>query len=305
MIIITGGDGFIGKNLYDRLVEIYDNEYVISLDIKSLSYVSIMKYLDLIKNDIDFIFHLGAITDTGLQDVELFDKYNLGFSKTIWNICVENNIPLIYASSAATYGDGSYGFNDDLDPYILKPLNPYGKSKNNFDFYVKNSINKPPFWTGLKFFNVYGHDERHKNEMASVVYHFYNQIIKNNSVKLFKSYRDDVLNGEQKRDFIYVDDIINVCIYLYKNHKKINSDIYNVGTGNARSYNDLAKIVFKNLGIIENITYIDIPDNIRNSYQYYTEANIEKIRNVGYDLEFISLEEGIFKYLNKLKYENR
>ena len=301
MIVVTGGEGFIGKNLV-RELERQGNIGVVSLDTKSEDLQSIYDWLMKNAEEIDCVYHLGAITDTTVMDINLFDEYNVVSSIFIWNFCTTFKIPLIYASSAATYGNGDEGFDDKRTILNLKPLNPYGWSKQEFDVWVLQQEKTPPFWYGLKFFNVYGHGEAHKKKMASVVFHFYNQISAEGSVKLFKSHRDDVEHGEQKRDFIYVDDIVDVCLFLSKENPE--SGIYNVGTGKARSYNELAKAVFKSLDFEEKISYIDTPINIRSNYQYFTEANIGKLRKAGYNADFCELEKGVEKYINKLRYEN-
>lgn len=301
MIVVTGGEGFIGSNL---IKELYKRGAigVISLDTKSESLDSIYAWLMDNAKKIDCIYHLGAITDTTVMDRNLFDEYNVGASIFIWNLCTENKIPLIYASSAATYGDGEEGFDDEGDILKLQPLNPYGWSKHQFDVWVETQEKQPPFWAGLKFFNVYGYGEAHKAGMASVVFHSYNQINATGGMKLFKSHRPDYKDGEQKRDFVYVDDVVDVCIYLMAN--KPESGIYNVGTGKARTFKDLAIAVFKSLGIPENISYIDTPLKIRNKYQYFTEAKMFKLKLTGYNKKFRELEDGVFEYVNKLKYEN-
>lgn len=301
MIVVTGGEGFIGKNLVEELTR-RGNIGVVSLDTKTETLDSIFTWLMNNANDIDCIYHLGAITDTTVMDRNLFDEYNVGASIFIWQLCAEHKIPLIYASSAATYGDGEEGFDDEGDIIKLTPLNPYGWSKHQFDVWAEIQEKQPPQWYGLKFFNVYGHGEAHKNKMASVVFHAYNQIKKTNEMKLFRSHRPDYKDGEQKRDFVYVDDVVDVCIWLANN--KPLSGIYNVGTGKARSFNDLAKAVFKSLELPENISYIDTPKNIRDKYQYFTEAKIEKLRLTGYTNKFHELEEGVEKYINKLNNEN-
>lgn len=301
MIVVTGGEGFIGQNLVKELQR-QGNIGIVVLDTKNETLDSIYSWLMTHAKEIDYIYHLGAITDTTVMDRNLFDEYNVGASIFIWNICVEYKIPLIYASSAATYGDGDEGFDDEKNINSLKPLNPYGWSKQQFDVWVEAQEKQPPCWYGLKFFNVYGYGEAHKGDMASVVFHSYNQIKENGKTKLFKSHSPEYKNGEQLRDFIYVDDVIDFCIFLSK--EKPISGIYNVGTGKARTFNDLVKAVFKSLGIPENIKYIDTPIKLRDKYQYFTEAKIDKLRGLGYIKSFHELEEGILKYTNKLNHEN-
>jgi ADP-L-glycero-D-manno-heptose 6-epimerase len=303
MIVVTGGEGFIGGNLVRELTR-RGAIGVISLDTRTESLDSIFSWLMNHIKDIDCIYHLGAITDTTVMDRNLFDEYNVNASIFIWNLCTEFKIPLIYASSAATYGDGEDGFDDEKDIITLKPLNPYGWSKQQFDVWAETQEKQPPYWYGLKFFNVYGYGEAHKKGMASVVYHTYNQIMYGSQgyVKLFKSHRPEYKNGEQARDFIYVDDVVDVCIWLAEN--KPMSGIYNVGTGKARTFNDLARAVFKSLGIPENISYIDTPIKIRDKYQYFTEAKVFKLRLAGYNKKFYELEDGVSEYVKKLKNEN-
>ena len=302
MIVVTGGEGFIGKNLVAELQR-QGNIGVVVLDVKNESLESIYQWLIVHEKEIDCIYHLGAITDTMEMDREKFDKYNVECSIFIWNLCTYNQIPLIYASSAATYGDGEEGFDDEKDIIKLKPLNPYGWSKQQFDVWVETQESCPLNWYGLKFFNVYGHDETHKGKMASTILHFTNQAVAEERVKLFKSHRPDYGHGEQKRDFIYVDDVVDVCVFMGK--EKPLSGIYNVGTGKARSFNDVAKAVFLSLAKPPKISYIDTPIKIRDKYQYFTEAKINKLRVAGYNKPFHELEQGVLKYVNKLIYENR
>ena len=329
MIVVTGGAGFIGFNLVEKLINlgykdivIVDNniqriklkmdlvKYAIpSLDV-NIIYLTIedsFLWLEFNRYDIDVVYHLGARTDTMEKDEKIFEYLNLNYSKLIWNFCSDYDIPLIYASSAATYGDVEDGF-DDEDPILnLKPLNEYGWSKQYFDMYaLGNSYgeHKPRHWMGLKFFNVYGNHEDHKDAMASVVWHFYNQIRETGGVKLFRSHVDFCADGEQRRDFIHVDDVVNTMIWLHNFREDVPSSIYNLGTGNARTYNDLAKAIFKSLGKQENISYIDTPLEIRNSYQYYTKAKMDKLDAVMLGCEFSSLEQGIDLYIKQLEYEN-
>src|ERR1035437_2810035 len=304
MIVVTGGEGFIGKNLVNELKK-QGYVDVIILDIKNESLDSIYNWLLVNALEIDCIYHLGAITDTIEMDRNKFDEYNVNATMFIWNLCFGFNIPLVYASSAATYGDGEEGFDDEKSIKNLQPLNPYGWSKQQFDVWAEVQEYQPKHWYGLKFFNVYGFGEAHKSKMASVALQLYNQIKFCSSppkINLFKSYNPNYKDGEQARDFIYVDDVVDVCIWLYKN--KPLSGIYNVGTGKARSFNDLAKAVFKSLEKEVKIQYIDIPNQIKNNYQYFTEAKIDKLKRIGYNTPFHELEDGILKYINKLKYEN-
>ena len=212
------------------------------------------------------------------------------------NACVEFGLPLVYASSAATYGSGEFGYKDDHELIQkLKPLNPYGDSKNDFDKWALQQDRKPFFWAGLKFFNVYGPNEYHKGRMASVIFHAFNQILKDGKMKLFRSHRPDFKDGEQLRDFIYVKDVTSVCMFLL-NHRK-NSGIYNLGSGKARTFLSLAQNTFSALNKSTNIEFIDTPIDIRDKYQYFTEANMNKLRSIGYAEPFYSLEDGIHDYV--------
>ena len=247
-------------------------------------------------NVVDYVIHLGARTDTTEMDYRIHESLNVKYSKEIWNICSSQKIPLIYASSAATYGMGEHGYKDDHDIVSkLSPLNPYGDSKNNFDKWVLNQKNTPPFWAGLKFFNVYGPNESHKGRMASVIFHTFNQIEKTGGMKLFRSHHKDYKDGEQLRDFIYVKDVISIIRFLYEN--SITSGLYNVGTGKARTFFDLAKLTFLALNKEPNISFIDTPEDIRNKYQYFTEADMTKLKEQGYNSPFHTLEEGVEDYV--------
>jgi ADP-L-glycero-D-manno-heptose 6-epimerase len=247
-------------------------------------------------SEVDFIYHIGARTDTTEFDKSIFDELNVNYPKDVWNLCVENNIPLVYASSAATYGLGEFGYTDDHSIISnLVPLNPYGDSKNDFDKWVLKQEKTPPFWAGLKFFNVYGPNEYHKGRMASVIFHTFRQINENGGMKLFRSHNPNYTDGGQLRDFIYVKDVVEVCNFLRE--KKPESGIYNLGTGTARSFMDLAKNTFKSLNLKENISFIDTPIDIRDKYQYFTEANMSKLLEAGYKGGFHSLEDGVKDYV--------
>jgi len=245
---------------------------------------------------VQFVFHIGARTDTTEMDKKVFDTLNLNYTKTVWKLCVEYGLPLVYASSAATYGAGELGYDDDESVINkLKPLNPYGISKNEFDKWALKEKKTPYFWTGLKFFNVYGPNEYHKGRMASVIFHAYNQIQQSGEMKLFRSHRKDYKDGEQKRDFVYVKDVVEVCYYLM--HHRRDSGIYNLGSGKARTFLDLANNIFYALDKKPNIEFIDTPKDIRNTYQYFTEANMDKLVSAGYDIPFHGLEQGVHDYV--------
>lgn len=311
MIIVTGAAGFIGSCLIEKLNQENFNA-VIAVDKfdnpaknKNLEGKKILKKIDrddffdwlaINYEEVEFIFHIGARTDTTEFDWNIFQKLNIEYSQKVWQKCVDHQIPLVYASSAATYGLGEKGYNDDesLIPE-LSPLNPYGESKNEFDKWALQQKKKPFFWAGLKFFNVYGPNEYHKGRMASVIFHAYHQIKETGKMKLFRSHHPDFKDGEQKRDFIYVKDLVDVCYFLM--HYRKHSGIYNLGTGEARTFLDLAHAVFKAMDKAPEIQFVDTPMDIRDKYQYFTEANMLKIRSIGYDKPFTGLDVGVRDYV--------
>lgn len=311
MIVVTGAAGFIGSVLIGRLNKEGFNAIVavddFSKEAKKPNYEhknikafvpreQFMEWLDANQQEVEFIFHIGARTDTTEFDREVFNKLNLHYTQAVWQACCRYQIPLVYASSAATYGLGEHGY-DDNEAIIpqLKPLNPYGDSKNDFDKWALAQAEKPFFWAGLKFFNVYGPNEYHKGRMASVIWHTYQQIKKNGEMKLFRSHNPDYRDGEQMRDFVYVKDVVEVCLFLM--HHRKNSGIYNLGSGKARTFLDLAKNTFKAMQVPENISFVDTPADIRDKYQYFTEANMSKLQSIGYDKPFHTLEEGVADYV--------
>ena len=312
MIIVTGAYGFIGSCLCRFLKEKGIDDIVGSDDftvphkkanLKSLKGCRRVKrhrlfsFIDKNHSSIEVIFHLGARTDTTENDEELLDRLNTGFSKRLWCKCSDYEIPLIYASSAATYGLGDYGFVDNhaLVPR-MEPLNPYGWSKQLFDLWAINQGYEPPRWYGLKFFNVYGPNESHKGRMASVAYHAFRQISEFGHMDLFRSHNPEVADGQQSRDFIYIKDVLKIMYWIWQN-KAVESGLYNVGTGKARTFEDLAIATFDALGKQPIINYIDTPEDIRDNYQYFTQASMEKLSKQGYPLKFESLEEGIKDYV--------
>lgn len=316
MIVITGAAGFIGSALAAKLNEEGFYDLVLVDDFKSARYSSKVKnlegkrfteqvdrsdffpWLDKHEDLVQFIFHLGARTDTTEMDHRIFDELNLEYSKTMWERCVEYALPVVYASSAATYGGGEHGYEDshDIVP-SLKPLNPYGESKNDFDHWALLQEKKPYFWAGTKFFNVYGPNEYHKGRMASVVFHAFNQIAEKGRVKLFRSHREEYKDGEQLRDFIYVKDVVEV-LYFLMHHRK-DSGLYNLGTGRAETFLELVNSTFRALGKDPQIDFIDTPEDIRDKYQYFTEADMSKLRSIGYDRPFSPLREGVNDYVRE------
>lgn len=321
MIVVTGAAGFISSALVARLNEEGYKDIVVvddfsradknkNLEGKKISHridrMKFFSWLDENEKWVEFIFHLGARTDTTEFDVEIFDELNLNYTKTMWNKCIEYGIPLVFASSAATYGLGELGYKDDhaIVPE-LKPLNPYGRSKNDFDIWALKQETQPYYWAGLKFFNVYGPNEYHKGRMASVILHAFRQISESTKMKLFRSHNPDYKNGEQLRDFVYIKDVVEVCMFLMNNRKKENNGLYNLGTGQARTFLDLTRNTFKAMGVEEDISFIDTPEDIRDKYQYYTQADMSKLISIGYDRPFSSLEEGVEDYVKNYLMEGK
>lgn len=319
MLVVTGAAGFIGSCLVSALNDAGFNDIVLVDDFsrmdKKPNYAhkkftamvdraEFSTWLDSQHRLVQYIFHLGARTDTTEFDYEVHRTLNLEYSKMVWEKCVRYGLPLVYASSAATYGDGKNGFDDEMSNLeLLRPLNPYGESKLQFDQWALEQNKKPFQWVGLKFFNVYGPNEYHKGRMASVVYHAYQQIGKLGYMQLFRSHRPDYRDGEQLRDFIYVKDVVAVCIWLMQNRHV--SGLYNLGSGQARTFLDLSNAVFEAMGLDKDIRFIDTPEDIRDKYQYFTEANMHKLKSAGYLIPFYSLEEGISDYVKHYLSNNR
>ncbi len=311
MIIVTGAAGFIGSCLVSKLNQEGFKDIILVDDFsdpKKMKNLEEKIYSQKVHRDdfiqwlrdnqrlVQFVFHLGARTDTTEFNKEIFDRLNLNYSKDVWKICVEFGLPLVYASSAATYGLGEHGYEDNEEVIEkLKPLNPYGDSKNDFDKWAIKQEKKPYLWIGLKFFNVYGPNEFHKGRMASVIMHAFNQIQEKGLVKLFRSHNPKYKDGEQLRDFVYVKDVVEVC-YFFLHHRK-NSGIYNLGSGKARTFLDLVKNTFSALNREPIIEFVDTPIDIRDKYQYFTEANMTKLKGIGYSKPFHTLEEGVKDYI--------
>lgn len=350
-IIVTGSAGFIGsymvgylnKKGYENLIladEFDDDEKELNLHGKKywvrVERENLFEWLNIENPKVDFVFHLGARTDTTEFDYSIHEKLNVEYSKKIWQYCSEKNIPLVYASSAATYGAGEFGYKDEHSIVEnLQPLNAYGVSKNEFDKWavkksqesgampagrqVRSQVSAPPFWAGLKFFNVYGPNEYHKGRMASVILHAFNQIQSTGKVKLFKSHKPEFKDGEQLRDFIYVEDVANVCYWFMSENSRLttqdlrlktqdsqlSSGLYNLGTGKARTFIDLVTAIYTSLDLAANIEFIDTPEDIRDKYQYFTEADMTKLRNAGYANEFYTLENGVGDYVKNFLLEKK
>jgi ADP-L-glycero-D-manno-heptose 6-epimerase len=311
MIVVTGAAGFIGSYVVGKLnregfkdivlVDKYDDplkfqNYQTKVYSERIDRDDFFGWLADHEQMVQIIIHLGARTDTVGQEPEIYQQLNLDYSRKIWKACIQYGLPLIYASSASTYGDGHKGFDDD-HAFIpeLKPLNLYAQSKHDFDCWVLEQKEQPYFWAGLKFFNVFGPNEYHKDRMASVIFQAFNTISETGKMDLFRSHHPDIRDGEQARDFIAVEDIAKVILF-FMNHRS-DSGIYNVGTGTARSYLSLTRAVFKSMNKTENIGFVDTPEDLRGKYQYFTCAKIQKLRSIGYSEAFFSLEEGIDDYV--------
>jgi ADP-L-glycero-D-manno-heptose 6-epimerase len=331
MIIVTGAYGFIGSCLIQFLNQKGITDIVAVDDFSKkekepniaqarvqlrVERSQFRAWFEENHPSVNFVFHLGARTDTTEFDRKILTELNLDYSRYLFLQCAMYSKPIVYASSAATYGAGELGYSDadDALPFQLKPLNPYGDSKNDFDKWLLGMVESReqlkgksflggddvaafPFWAGLKFFNVYGPNEYHKGRMASTIMHFTRQIRENGTVNLFQSHRPDFKDGEQKRDFIYVRDVVEVLFWLYENHPSVQSGIYNLGTGKARTFNDVVNNVAKNVDKTLTINYIPTPEDIRDKYQYFTEADMSKLREAGYTAPFTSLEDGIADYV--------
>ena len=318
MIVVTGAAGFIGSCLVAKLNELGHTDLILvdhyedQMDLKRknlaskkyVRYFDKAEYLKLLRRDafdfdVSHIFHMGACSSTTLQDEDYFEKNNFEYSCVVAQLALKYNARLIYASSAATYGDGQQGYSDDETLIArLKPLNLYGASKQKFDCWVLNQGYQTKM-VGLKFFNVFGPNEYHKGDMRSVVTKAYDGVVSQGKMKLFKSYKKEYKDGEQKRDFIYVKDAIDVMIFFMQ-HRSVNG-IFNLGTGQAHTWNDLARALFFAIGKKPCIEYMDMPEFLKPRYQYFTQADMHKLRMAGYSKAFTSLEAAVADYCRYLK----
>ncbi len=314
MIVVTGAAGFIGSCQLSYLAEHFPQVQLVAVDELATTakapnlkgknvahFVHRLVFHDWLvshADEVDVVFHLGARTDTTEKDPRIFNELNLEYSQRLWKICVDHQIPLLYASSAATYGGGEHGYSDaHHGVQYLKPLNPYGASKNDFDKWALSQKETPPQWAGFKFFNVFGPNEFHKGRMASVVFHAFNQIKKHGKMKLFKSHRPDIQNGHQSRDFVYIVDVLKMINWIHR--EKPANGLYNIGSGTPNTFLDLVQFTFEAMGIPPQVEFIDTPEDIRDSYQYYTCAEMEKLKNMGYKEETYSFNDAIKEYVQQ------
>ncbi|HET9869310.1 MAG TPA: ADP-glyceromanno-heptose 6-epimerase [bacterium] len=308
-ILLTGAYGFIGARLAHALLAqgradlllVDKKDYAASRSCaKGLEKVPFLDRDRLIAElpglaGVSAVIHLGACTDTGNHDEAYMWKMNTDYTKALWQWCAARQVPLVYASSGATYGRGDEGYSDDhADIPRYKPLNVYGRSKHEFDLWALAQPAAPPRWQGLKFFNVYGMDENHKGRMASPVFHGFHEVQKTGQQTLFRSHKEGVADGEQKRDFIFVDDIVKLCLFCLDRAPA--SGIYNCGTGRARTFLDVSRALFSALGREQKIHWVDTPEKFRAGYQYFTQADMGKMRRAGYTEPFLSVEEGVSRY---------
>ena len=328
MIVVTGANGFIGSNVVAHLnkagrrdVVAVDNFPTLRACPGAMELVTEVRYLDRMQvqyyvdmhellpwldrhsQRIETIIHIGAHTDTTVTDRDYVMATNLDYSQMLWRWCTDQGVPLIYASSAATYGDGGNGYDDEVDPSVYRPLNLYGESKHQFDLWALEQASSPPRWVGLKYFNVYGPREGHKDRMASVVYHAFNQICNTGCVKLFQSHKTGIAHGEQRRDFVYVRDAVNATLYFTRTPMDASAPngLYNVGTGQARTFHDLAKALFNALELKPKIEFVPMPKDLRDKYQYFTQATTRKLTAAGAHMPLWTIEQGIADYVKYLR----
>ena len=315
-LLVTGAAGFIGARFVescglrgipivsvDRRASFTERAEHHGLDFGTIvDFEELDAWLSAEKPSLAGVVHLGACTDTTEMDVAYLRRVNLEYSQRLWRWSSEHGVPFVYASSAATYGDGARGYDDDEAGIPdLRPLNPYGESKQQFDLWAlveERAGRRPPAWTGFKFFNVYGFGERHKGKMASVILHAFDQIRADGEVRLFKSHRPDFADGAQRRDFIFVEDVVAVLHYALD--AAVARGIFNLGTGTSRTFLDLAHATFAALGVKPNVRFIDMPEALRERYQYSTEARMARLRAAGYTPPFTTLEEGVRRYVQRL-----
>jgi ADP-L-glycero-D-manno-heptose 6-epimerase len=315
-LLVTGAAGFIGARFVEscgrRAIPVVSVDRAASVrdrpEHRGLAFGTVVDYEQLDawlareRPALAGIVHLGACTDTTEMDLAYLRRVNLEYSQRLWRWCTEQGVPLVYASSAATYGDGAEGYDDDETRITsLRPLNPYGDSKQQFDLFAlaeEQAGRRPPVWSGFKFFNVYGYGERHKGNMASVVLHAFDQIRADGEVRLFQSHRPDFADGEQRRDFVFVEDVVDVLHFALAT--RLGRGIFNLGTGTSRTFLDLAHATFAALGLPPRVRFIPMPENLRARYQYATEARMARLRTAGYIAPFTTLEDGVHRYVERL-----
>ncbi len=308
-VVVTGGAGFIGSCMVAKLNEMgIEDIYIVDnvntsekwMNLRNKKYIRYYHKDEFLKmlpefTGITHIIHMGACSATTEQDFDYLYKNNYLYTIALWEYCTAKQISFLYASSAATYGGGELGFDDKMDIDTLMPLNRYGYSKQIFDLWAKKQKDKPKQAVGMKFFNVYGPNEYAKGRMASMIYHGYKQVMANNCIKLFKSYKEGFKDGGQLRDFVYVKDICDVIAFFMEN-PSVNG-LFNLGTGHAESFRVLGESVFEALGRTPNIEYIEMPEDLRGKYQYYTQAEMSKLYEAGYTKPFYDLKSGAADYV--------
>jgi ADP-L-glycero-D-manno-heptose 6-epimerase len=319
MIVVTGAAGFIGSNVVAAL-NARGRPDIVAADTfrdtaKNTPYLRELRIHGTVDKDhlgrwldeegaaVEAIIHQGACSDTTLRDRDYVIAVNTDYTRMLWQWCTRMGKPFVYASSAATYGDGLQGYDDRADPRTLRPLNLYGESKQLFDLWALEQGRTPPRWAGLKYFNVYGPREGHKGRMASVAFHAYQQIRESGRVRLFQSHKTGYADGGQRRDFVYVGDAVEATLHLLETpvSAEAPNGLYNVGTGQARTFTDLARAVFAALGRDPVIEYIPMPEDLRDRYQYFTQARIDKLRQSGFTRPFLPIEEGVRNYVAFLR----
>ena len=312
MIAVTGANGFIGTNLLAALNR-RGREDLIAVDrahpprylrdVVVSEWVDANEFCDWLSQrgtTLEAVYHLGAFSSTSVTDRDAVWANNVGYTQMLWRWCAQAAVPLVYASSAGTYGDGTLGFDDEIDPAVFQPLSLYAESKQSFDLWALGQDQAPPRWAGIKYFNVYGPYEQHKGPQASMAYHWFNQVRKTGVARLFRSHRTSVADGQQQRDFVYVEDAVDATIHLMQG-AGVTNGLYNVGTGRSSSFADLARAVFAALGREPRLEYFDMPESLRAQYQYFTEATTTKLRRSGYASAFCGVEEAMRRYVGRLQ----
>ncbi len=312
MLVVTGANGFIGSNLVAALRRRGDEPVAVVDHFEAVRYPDALgdgpriavndlpAWLDAAGDRVRGVYHLGAFSSTSVTDRPAVIANNVTYSQTLWRWCADAGVPFVYASSAGTYGDGSKGFDDEADPSTYQPLSLYAESKQMVDLWALLQTHAPPRWAGVKYFNVYGPNEAHKGTQASMAYHWFKQVRDTGEARLFKSYKDGFADGGQQRDFLYVQDAVDATVHLMT-APGVDNGLYNVGTGRPRTFADLARAVFAALDQPPKLTFIEMPQNLRAQYQYYTRATVDKLQRSGFTQPMHTLEQGVSAYVEQLR----